>query len=96
MFYYFLELEDFIQNMKVTHGATYTAPLLSSSSNLGIVDSQLRNELSLGISASYDTEPLMGGGDAVLGSEISSSIPPRLPDFAWRDEQTLTFELVDS
>lgn len=28
-------------------------------------------------------------------SSISSTIPPRIPDFPWRNEQTLTFELVD-
>jgi len=38
-------------------------------------------------------DPLLG--DQLSRSSISSSIPPRIPDFPWRDEQTLTFELVD-
>jgi hypothetical protein len=81
--------------MKETHGADYAASLLSSSSNSVMQDSQLLDQLSSGISVGSHAENLALCRDAASRSSISSSIPPRLPDFPWRNEQTLTFELID-
>jgi hypothetical protein len=90
------DLEDFIQSMKGTHVGDSKAPLLSSAPSFGTGNAQLPNELSVGTSDRMDADLWALRRDALARSEISTSIPPRLPDFPWLNDQTqaLTFELI--
>jgi hypothetical protein len=57
-------------------------------------DPQLPCQLLRGASTRSVTELLALRKDALARSEMSSSIPPRHPDFPWRNEEALTFELI--
>ena len=92
----YTDFEDFMQSIKGTHSGDSKAPLLSTSPSFGIQDSQLPNRLSPGTSDRMDAVLLALRREALARSEISTSIPPRLPDFPWRNEQTLTFEFIET
>jgi hypothetical protein len=59
-------------------------------------DPQLPCQLLRGASTRSVTELLALRTNVLAGSEMSSSIPPRLPDFPWRNEEALTFEVMDN
>lgn len=97
--YTFLELNllnNFVQSMTQSNGADHTTPLLISSTNLGRGDSTRIGLLSSEILATSDHEDPVLDRDVLSRDSISSSIPPRLPEFSWQNEPTVMFELVDT
>lgn len=93
-----VDLENFLKTFKGAHGADHAASHIIYPENSGIEDSPMSVRLFTGrpafvLSRHPSAESLATRPDAVSFTSGSTSTPPIIPDFPWRSQPSLAFEL---
>jgi hypothetical protein len=96
-----LELESFVRTFKEAHGADHAASHMSFPENSGMGNSSIPTQLFPSrpapvLSGRSSAESLATHPDAILYTSVSSPTPPVIPDFPWRSQPSLTFELTNA